>query len=160
MIIALTGFMGSGKSRVGKELAGLAGLTFVDLDRVVTERAGRSVREIFSEGEARFRAIELECLEDCLKGDDMVLALGGGTITIPQAREMILERTNCVFLRTGMETIRSRVGASTRNRPLFDERAGELYAERLPLYAMAHHTVDTDGKTPGEIAAEIMGLVR
>lgn len=160
MIITLTGFMGCGKSRVGRELATMTGFTFLDLDRVVTARAGRSIREIFEEGEARFREIELECLENCLRQDNLVLALGGGTITVPRAMEMILGRSVCVFLKADMETILERVGRNRNNRPLFDESAAELYRNRLPLYSRAHFTVVTDSRTPESIAMEIRDLVR
>ena len=161
MTISLTGFMGCGKSSTGRALAERLGARFVDLDAEIVARDGRPIPEIFREGgEAAFRAVELKTLRAVLDEaasaqGDVVLALGGGTLTVPAAREIILAETECVFLRTRLETIRERLGASDASRPLFAD-AEALYAAREPIYAQAHLAVDTDGKTPAEVAGEIV----
>ncbi len=157
--ISLTGFMGSGKSSTGRELARILGLAFVDLDDVVVSREGRSIAEIFREGESAFRAAELSALSSLLdeceaSGRPVVLALGGGTLTVDRARDEVLARTNCVYLRTRLSTIRERLGHADSSRPLFKD-ADRLYEEREPQYSTAHHTVDTDGLSPVETAGRI-----
>ena len=164
--------MGCGKSSTGRELAARLGARFVDLDAEIVAREGRPIPEIFAEGgEAAFRAVELETLRAVLdeadaasaapagsvpaRGVDTVLALGGGTLTVPAARELVLARTRCVWLRTRLATIRERLGAADASRPLFAD-AGALFAARQPVYAQAPLAVDTDGLSPAEVADAII----
>ena len=164
MTISLTGFMGCGKSSVGRELAVRRGARFVDLDEEIVAREGRSIPDIFREGgEAAFRAAELRALRAVLdvsdaSAMDTVLALGGGVLTVPAARELVFSHTRCVFLRTRLETIRERLGAADASRPLFAD-AEKLFAERAPIYAQAPFAVDTDGLTPAEVAGAILDLL-
>ena len=161
MIISLAGFMGCGKSRTGRGLAARLGARLVDLDAEIVARQGRGIPEIFREGgEAAFRAAELETLRAVLDEaaaavGDTVLALGGGTLTAPEARELIFSRTRCVWLRTRLETIRARLGSADASRPLFAD-AEALFAARIPIYAQAPFAVDTDDKTPAGVADEII----
>lgn len=162
MILSLTGFMGCGKSSTGRELASRLGARFVDLDERIVARSGRAIPDIFrADGESAFRAVELETLravlDDTGENETLVLALGGGALTLPEARELIFSRTRCVWLRTRLETIRQRLGATDASRPLFAD-ADVLYASREPLYAQAPFVVDTDEKTPAEVAEEIIAL--
>lgn len=162
MILSLTGFMGCGKSSTGRELASRLGARFVDLDERIVARSGRAIPDIFrADGESAFRAVELETLravlDDTGENETLVLALGGGALTLPEARELIFSRTRCVWLRTRLKTIRQRLGATDASRPLFAD-ADVLYASREPLYAQAPFVVDTDEKTPAEVAEEIIAL--
>lgn len=164
MILSLTGFMGCGKSSTGRALAARLEARFVDLDEEIVARAGRPIPEIFRDGEDAFRAVELETLRavldaaDAAQGDT-VLALGGGALTLPEARELIFSRTRCVWLRTRLETIRRRLGDADASRPLF-ANADALYARREPLYAQAPFAVDTDGRTPDEVASTIVSILK
>ena len=155
--------MGCGKSSAGRELAARLGARFADLDAEIVARTGRTIPEIFREdGEDGFRAVELETLRAVLDGagDSLtVLALGGGALTLPEARGLVFSRTRCVWLRTRLDTIRGRLGEADASRPLFKD-AGALYARREPLYALAPFVVDTDGKTPAEVAGEIVKLLQ
>ena len=125
MVISLTGFMGCGKSSTGRALAERLGARFVDLDAEIVAREGRPIPDIFRDGgEAAFRAVELASLRAVLDEasagqQTTVLALGGGALTVPAARDIILAETECVFLRTRLETIRERLGAADASRPLF-----------------------------------------
>ena len=164
MILSLTGFMGCGKSSTGRALAARLGARFVDLDEEIVARASRPIPEIFRDGEDAFRAVELETLQAVLDAadaaqDDTVLALGGGALTLPAARELIFSRTRCVWLRTRLETIRQRLGDADASRPLF-ANADALYARREPLYAHAPFAVDTDGQSPDEVASEILAILK
>ena len=164
MILSLTGFMGCGKSSTGRALAGRLKARFVDLDEEIVARAGRPIPEIFRDGEDAFRAVELETLQSVLDAadaaqGDTVLALGGGALTLPAARELIFSRTRCVWLRTRLETIRQRLGDADASRPLF-ANADALYARREPLYAQAPFAVDTDGQSPDAVASEILAILK
>ena len=164
MILSLTGFMGCGKSSTGRALAARLEARFVDLDEEIVARAGRPIPEIFRDGEDAFRAVELETLRavldaaDAAQGDT-VLALGGGALTLSEARELIFSRTRCVWLRTRLETIRQRLGDTDASRPLF-ANADALYARREPLYAQAPFAVDTDGQSPDEVASAIVSILK
>jgi shikimate kinase len=161
MIISLTGFMGCGKSSVGRELAARLGARLVDLDAEIVARSGRTIPEIFrTDGEEAFRKIELETLRTVLDeaAGDTVLALGGGVLTQPEARELVFGRTCCIWLRTRLDTIRERLGQTDPSRPLFAD-AEALFAARQALYAQAPLAVDTDGLTPTGIAEAILTLL-
>lgn len=163
MIVSLTGFMGSGKSTAGRELAALLGCRFVDLDRYIEDKKGESIQEIFdSEGELAFRATEAEAVRDIvimhnLTGEDTVLALGGGTMMTAPIRQLLLSQSVCVYLKASSELLLQRIREG-HPRPLAalddKELLGRLEA-RTPVYSQAPVTVETDGKTAGQIADEI-----
>lgn len=156
--------MGCGKSSTGRALAARLGARFVDLDEEIVARAGRPIPEIFRDGEDAFRAVELETLQAVLDAadaadGDTVLALGGGALTLPAARELIFSRTRCVWLRARLETIRQRLGDADASRPLFTN-ADALHVRREPLYAQAPFAVDTDGRTPDAVASAILTILK
>ena len=159
MIIALTGYMGAGKTTVGSIVADALGCTFIDLDDIIVKKAGKSIPEIFAQdGESGFRALEADCLAKTIKkysSSTVVLALGGGTVTYPGAPELLQKNTLCIWLRASLETLASRAGNTER--PLADEHFAERYQAREPLYqAAAHIILDTDGVSSEEIADEII----
>lgn len=159
-IICLTGFMGCGKSSVGRELARRLGWRFTDLDEYIVRREGRSIPEIFRDGESAFRKAELAALREYLDSEteESVLSLGGGTFTIEAARILTLSKTSTFFLRTRLETIRKRLGEADVSRPLFAD-AEQLYSCRLKYYEMAEHVVDTDELDPGQVAENIIDIL-
>ena len=119
--VYLTGFMATGKSTVGPLLADALGYRFADLDWLVTARTGRSVPELFAEGEAVFRAAEAEALRETAASECLVVSTGGGTLVEP--RNMIAARAAgpVVWLRSSVPTIVRRVGRN-RGRPLRELR--------------------------------------
>ncbi len=128
-IIALTGFMGSGKSTVGKMLAERLGWAFLDLDGAVEKAAGKSVPQIFAEdGEEAFRKLEISTLRKIIRSPakfaappaGLVLALGGGTLMRPEARKILGDGgCPCIYLKAGVETLAGRLeGAEAAARPL------------------------------------------
>ena len=151
--------MGCGKTSAGRELARLLDAVFTDLDELICSREGRSIPDIFRDGEKAFREAELSALLWLLDraSGPMVIALGGGTLTVEEARKAVLERTRCVWLRTGMETIMERLSDDGGSRPLAGD-ALRLFREREPLYAMAEFVVDTGMLTPREVALKVAGL--
>ena len=161
MLIALTGFMGSGKTTVGQMLADALGCPFLDLDRIIEKKAGRSIPEIFAaEGEKGFRRQEKQALEktvDKYAEATAVLALGGGTVTVPGAVQLLQEKTLCIYLEASFEALCQRLEGQTDGRPLAGEGMAERLAAREPLYqAAAQVTIDTEGLTPEEITDEII----
>lgn len=164
MILALTGMMGCGKSSTGRALAELLEWPFLDLDTVIEARQGRSIPDIFkNEGESAFRQMEAAALTDLLKAPqkDFVLALGGGTLLTPACAQLVQESTVCWYLRASAGTLAERLTDQAASRPLLQTedlhtRIQTLLVVREPVYrSVAHHTVDTDGRTPEQAARVI-----
>ena len=161
MLIALTGFMGSGKSTVGALVADALGCPFLDLDALVEKQAGLRIPQIFAaEGEIGFRRRERAVLEKTVARyaeSTAVLALGGGTVTLPGAVALLQEKTLCIYLRASLETLQGRLAGQREGRPLAGENLSALLSSRLPLYGKAAAlTLDTDGFSPEQIADEII----
>jgi len=163
-VAVFVGAPGAGKSTVGKAVAGLVGVPFVDSDAIIEERAGKPIPEIFfDEGEDAFRALESEAISDALSQFDGILALGGGAILNDGTRALLAEHT-VVYLSVELSDAVKRVGLGA-GRPLLaiNPRATLKYLldQRRPLYAeVATHTVATDGRDPEEIAAEVAALLK
>lgn len=162
MIVYLVGMPGSGKSTVGRELAGRYGIPFIDLDAVIEREAGSTITEIFaSRGETGFRALEASALLDASTQDPAVVACGGGVVLEPANRIVLRNTGIAVFLDVPLEVIRARVSPGA-DRPLIRE-AGDL--ERLlearePLYReFAAHVVDGSAP-PGEVADAVVEELR
>jgi shikimate kinase len=159
-VIVLVGFMGAGKTTVGNLLAARLGLPFIDSDQVIEHRAGRPVRQIFTEdGEPAFRALEHQVVTELLDGPDppsVVLALGGGAAEHPRTRDR-LTRAQVVYLQVGYAQALRRVGGD-RGRPLLARPdLAALYERRLGAYAsLASLTVRTDGRRPEAIVGDIL----
>ena len=131
MIVSLTGFMGCGKSSVGRILSELLCCPFVDLDDAISERAGRSIPEIFAaEGESYFRELERETLADIIRShssDDssarLILALGGGAVMTQACERMVHEETLCIYLKASVDTLISHLEGQAAGRPLLNTAA-------------------------------------
>lgn len=154
-MIVLVGFMGAGKTVVGRLLAAELGLRFVDTDTVVAQRALHTIDEIFRlEGEAAFRALERASAAEALRGPDAVVSLGGGALGDPQTRALVADAI-VVHLDVGYEEAMRRVGHDHR-RPMLQRDPEGLYQEREAAYRdVADVTVPTDGRTPEEIARDL-----
>ena len=161
--VVLVGPMGAGKTTVAGLLATAWGTTVRDTDADIEARDGREISDIFVEsGEAAFRALEVEAVATALAEHDGVLALGGGAVLDPATRELLAGH-RVVFLRVGLAEAVKRVGLGT-SRPLLlgnvRSRIKALLDERTPIYeGVSSETVDTDGRTPEEVADEILRKV-
>ena len=161
MMITLTGFMGSGKTTVGKVLADFLGCPFMDLDDLVVKKAGKSIPDIFAQdGEPAFRQLEAQVLRKTVEKyaeSTAVLALGGGAILAPASAALLHEKTVCIYLRATLDTLLARLAGETAGRPLADASLADRLASREPIYEeTAHVTIDTDGLSPDEVADEII----
>jgi shikimate kinase len=170
-MVALTGYMGTGKTTVGRSLATLLRWSFFDLDYEIELGQKRLVRELFQlHGEACFREIETDTLRSVLQRatEPTVIALGGGTFVQPANTELLRNRgVQVVFLETALEELQQRCQAADQYvpqnpRPLAGtpETFRALYAQRLPYYRKADLTVKTEGKTVEELAQEILSSLR
>jgi len=161
--VVLVGPPGSGKSTVGAALAELLGLPLHDTDAAVEAAAGRTISDLFVEdGEPAFRTLERAEVARALAEDTGVLALGGGAPVDPLTEQLLVGQT-VVFLDVGIADASKRVGFD-QSRPLLavNPRASwvRLMNERRPVYErVATFRVDTAGRTPGEVAAEVAGLL-
>ena len=158
--ILLTGFMGCGKSSVGAKLATLLSIEFVDLDEHIVHLAGATVEQIFAEqGEHRFRELEARALVSL--PDQIVCALGGGTLMTPENLTWALENSQIMYLRVGVNELVRRLQADQTPRPLLRDQDGiplsathleirvrSLLKERGSVYSQAHQTLNVDGITP------------
>jgi shikimate kinase len=154
--------MGSGKSSVGRVLAGKLSCRFVDLDGEIESSAGSSINEIFARnGEAAFRIQESEQLEKILfQNKAAVIATGGGAVIAEQNRRLMRSHAVIVNLSVTPEQVLDRL-AGCSNRPLLagekvPERVKALMAEREHFYADADIQIDTDGKSVEDVAMEIL----
>jgi len=162
--VFLVGFMGCGKTTVGKLLAGRLGWGFFDLDEQIEQRLGRTIPQIFAEqGEPYFREVELSILEGFLAqaGErPTVAALGGGTIAQPENLARIRAHGGIsIWLRCPLEELRRRCSTLT-NRPLFRDAASfeQLYQQRLPYYQQADFAVDVGDRSPSGAVEDILAL--
>lgn len=173
--VSLAGMMGSGKSSVGRELSSLLSLHFIDLDDYIVRKEGRGIAEIFSDGgEAAFRKMEMEALEEILghaetAGTGLVLSLGGGTLTTPECMSLIEERTFCIYLKAQADTLYMRLRDESEHRPMLKTEDGALLRTRIerlldergPLYEKtARRTIATDGLSVKQIAGMAAGFLR
>lgn len=170
MIIALVGYMGSGKSTVGRALAGELGMGFTDLDRYLEAQLGQSIPEVFgAKGELFFRKKEHELLRQWLEENRSgVLALGGGTPCYAGNMDLLLGYTpHVVYLQLSVPGLVARLREEQANRPLvahlaaeeLPEFIGKHLFERAPFYARAPYTIVCDRQTPEQIVAEIKQLL-
>ena len=161
--VVLVGPMGAGKSTVAGLLAQRWGTTVRDTDQDIEAAEGRPISEIFvDDGEEHFRALERAAVADALAGHPGVLALGGGAVLDPGTRAALAGQT-VVFLNVGLSDAVKRVGLGV-GRPLLlgnvRSRIKALLDERLPIYReVATVHVETDGRTPEDVAAEVAEAV-
>ena len=158
--IVLVGVPGAGKTTVGKLLAKNLGIDFFDSDQVIESRAGKSVSDIFTQdGEPAFRKLEHDVIVELLDSNNVVLALGGGSLGNDETRAKVKDATT-VWLVAGLAQAVDRVGMN-RNRPLLlgnvRGQLADLMVAREPFYKeVAAIAVDTSKLIPSEVVTEIV----
>ena len=159
--LAMAGFMGTGKSRIGWELSRRLQLTFVDTDRVIERVSCMRITDIFElYGEQVFRDYETEIVKRCVRLDEVIVSTGGGTSVRAENRELLKARGPVVVLTASPETVLKRT--RRHRRPLLEQgdplsRIRDLMAQRAEAYAdVAAFTVSTDGRDSADVVEEIV----
>jgi shikimate kinase len=163
--------MGAGKSTIGPILANTLGWDYFDLDKVIEERTGKKIKQIFEEnGEKFFRDTEKNVLTELSKGENLIISLGGGTIANPSNLKILKFSGEIVYLKVSPEEIFKRVaykkdrpllntGEQKASRELLMEKIYRLYNERIRFYEQADIIVDTDNSSVGQTVDEISRLI-
>ncbi len=159
MKIYLVGFMGSGKTTIGRELGARIDAPFFDLDELIESGERMSIREIFAQfGEPHFRKRERDILRSTKHLESAVIATGGGTFTFDENIQFIQSEGLSVYLSAPYALLRSRIGAK-EDRPLFrdDLSTHELYANRIRYYRLSDLTIEIrEEETPAEIVERLV----
>ncbi|MFC1657935.1 shikimate kinase [Candidatus Omnitrophota bacterium] len=163
--IYLVGFMGTGKTAVGREVARQLNQQFIDLDSRIEKGEGKKISQIFSEeGEAYFRNLEKQALKQIAAGAGWVVSCGGGIILDNDNIRMMKETGSMVCLTSRPQVILMRTQAYG-HRPLLNvdnpaEKIEELLKMRAPFYAQADYTIDTSDLTIAEVVNKVLTYVR
>jgi shikimate kinase len=156
--VALIGFMGSGKTTVGRLLAAMLGYAFLDLDQWLERRRGKSIRQIFQEsGEEAFRDLESSALRELSSRRRVVIAAGGGA-PVREANRPFFRAAATFYLEISFEEFLRRTAAS-QDRPLLGRPPQELavlFAGRLPIYRELGEKIVSEGRTPAQVMEEIL----
>lgn len=157
--------MGAGKTTIGIKIAERTALRWYDTDGLIVDKYGK-ISDIFEYyGEAHFRKIETEIVKELASQDDLVISTGGGLVLKKENNELLQKKGKIVFLRASLDTLSKRLNVDG-TRPLLENstegiraRLARLMEERVPIYGqVADYIVDVDGKTPEEIADEIIRI--
>lgn len=163
--ITLIGMMGSGKTTTAKELSKiLPEFKLVDIDDEIEKSSGKKISEIFLKyGEAHFRELETNKIKQFIQNDHQIISAGGGAFENPDNRRRLLENSFVFFLKASPQTIYDRIKAES-HRPLLKknfsvEKIANILSLREKNYQKANYTIETDKKTPQDIAKEIAGVI-
>lgn len=161
----LIGFMGVGKSAVGRYLSRLLGMRFIDSDRAIEDKAGMNIHTIFEkQGEAAFRKMEREFIENGHPDHGCVISCGGGLPIEPGMRELLLSKGVVVCLFASEKTIIRRTSANNK-RPMLNvedpvKRIRQLMAKRMPIYMNTGTGISTENRNLPEIANHVARIYR
>ncbi|MBV8545523.1 MAG: shikimate kinase [Acidobacteria bacterium] len=160
MKIYLVGFMGAGKTTVGRELSARVGAPFFDLDELIESAEKVSIKDVFAtRGEPYFRQRERDVLRSTRHLESAVVATGGGTFTFDENIQFIQTEGLSVYLSAPYSLLRSRIGEKAAERPLFrdDVAAHELYNSRIRYYRMSDITIEVrEEETTNEIVERLL----
>jgi shikimate kinase len=163
--IILTGFMGTGKTAVGRRLAMLLNMELIDVDTEIEKSQQMTINEIFRQfGEPRFREIETEMIQKLSERKDVIISTGGGAVLKQKNMDALRKQGIIICLMASPQTILKRTSHNS-NRPLLKvedpfEKIKELLNFRKPFYEKADILVDTEDKTPLQIAEEIIDKIK
>lgn len=163
--IVLTGFMGTGKTAVGRELSNLLGWKFIDIDDEIVKAQNSSISDIFNQhGESAFRDIETEMIRKTAKTNNIIISTGGGAILRQENIDLLRKNGIIICLTARPETILNRTSKSSK-RPLLNvddplKRIEDLMASRKSFYEKTDFMIDTETRTPLQIAEEIFRMIK
>jgi len=161
--IYLVGFMGSGKSTVGKILAEKLNMNFVDIDKLIEEKEGMKIKDIFEQkGESYFRELERKQIEAIVKQEGLVVSTGGGLGANLDNMNFMKKNGDVVWLDVSLNTVLDRL-KNDQDRPLLKqptEKIKQLFEERKNVYRLANIRINADKKTPNQIVEEILTKIK
>ncbi len=165
MNIILCGFMGCGKSTIGKSLAKKLNYNFIDSDEYIERVQNASITEIFNKfNEETFRKLETEAIKEIIKKDNCIISLGGGAVLNPENVKIIKSNGNIFFLNISAQEVYKRLDNDT-SRPLLQTKdkfitISTLLQQRLPIYnSVSDYKIDVDGKNVDQIVKEIINFI-
>ncbi|HHZ05171.1 MAG TPA: shikimate kinase [Clostridiales bacterium] len=158
--VILCGFMGCGKSTVGKRLSKITGRPFVDMDYYIEEKSNMTVKEIFEKyGEAYFRDLEYNTAVELAQKDNMIISAGGGTLLFERNVQALSQTGTIVLLNVSLSTLRYRLRNDTKRpllqRPDKNKAMAEMYEQRMPLYTRAADITVRGAKPPVKVCMDI-----
>jgi shikimate kinase len=166
-VIILIGFMGSGKTSTGKELAKELCFNFLDTDHWIEKRNEKTIARIFKEkGESFFRSEEREAVTWIRSHQKVVVSTGGGLWMNEDNRKQMLSLGWCVWLKVSAEVAWKRIESNSDQRPLLENikdpsiELKSILEKRSPVYQLAHSSFVTDGKDPKQVAIEILNFLK
>jgi shikimate kinase len=161
--IYLIGFMGSGKSTVGKILAEKLNMNFVDIDKLIEEKEGMRIKDIFEQkGESYFRELERKQIEAIVNQEGLVVSTGGGLGANLGNMNLMKKNGDVVWLDVSLNTVLDRL-KNDQDRPLLKqptEKIRQLFEERKNVYRLANIRINADKKTPSQIVEEILTKIK
>ncbi|MBF0280834.1 MAG: shikimate kinase [SAR324 cluster bacterium] len=161
MNLIMIGFMGVGKTTIGRKLAKRLGYHFLDMDEQIENEQNRSISEIFeNSGEDHFRQLEVKLLQKLSTVQNTVIATGGGAVATPGSLELMKVYGRLIYLKTSVDEIVERVKRS-QHRPLLhaedlEERISSLLVKRIPFYEQADYIIETKNLSPQRITSLII----
>lgn len=164
----LCGFMGVGKSTVGKLLSEKLACPFIDLDQIIVQHEHASIPQIFSQkGEAHFRSIETQCLRSLSTQNPSVIALGGGTLNLPENSAFVTHSGELIYLAADPKTLEDRLGPEASTRPLLagvqvkdrSSHIAKLMNAREDIYSKAKYRISTDMLSPQQTVDKILAML-
>lgn len=163
--VSLTGMMGVGKSFIAERLQEkLEGFSVIDTDFLIEKKVNKTIPQIFEQdGEAVFRSLEYQVINDVFKCENQIVSLGGGAFCFENNREIIKQNSFVIYLKAEPETLLKRL-KSSENRPLLKDDFGlekitKIVHEREDKYAFADYVLVTDNKTPEQVVDEIIKVI-
>jgi shikimate kinase len=161
--IYLVGFMGSGKSTVGKILAEKLNMNFIDIDKLIEEKEGMKIKDIFEQkGESYFRELERKQIEAIVNQEGLVVSTGGGLGANLDNMNLMKKNGDVVWLDVSLNTVLDRL-KNDQDRPLLKqpiEKIKQLFEERKNVYRLANIRINADKKTPSQIVEEILTKIK
>jgi len=161
--IYLIGFMGSGKSTVGKILAEKLNMNFIDIDKLIEEKEGMKIKDIFEQkGESYFRELERKQIEAIVNQEGLVVSTGGGLGANLDNMNLMKKNGDVVWLDVSLNTVLDRL-KNDQDRPLLKqpiEKIKQLFEERKNVYRLANIRINADKKTPSQIVEEILTKIK
>jgi shikimate kinase len=161
--VYLIGFMGSGKSTVGKILAEKLNMNFIDIDKLIEEKEGMKIKDIFEQkGESYFRELERKQIEAIVNQEGLVVSTGGGLGANLDNMNLMKKNGDVVWLDVSLNTVLDRL-KNDQDRPLLKqptEKIKQLFEERKNVYRLANIRINADKKTPSQIVEEILSKIK